>query len=219
MTNLKRWRLDISAYKNFDEYLKGMIRWHRCNYNKAKKNFQAYGCTTTLIEGDWTEYAERAEKLYSNVARQFQHRMFDLSYFKHVASHPNYKLLCAWYKEEMISAFLLEEEHTTMHNLCCGLDYKHSTPSYAYSYMHHVLFEHAIAAQKFTQVDVGFTADDAKKAIGFKPIPARMDFYAKNILLRKTLQTFSHICGATLNAEGKLRLGRPHSLPKIDSLA
>ncbi len=34
-----------------------------------------------------------------------------------------------------------------------GLDYQHSFANFAYSWMHYALFEHAIAAQKYQNIE------------------------------------------------------------------
>jgi predicted N-acyltransferase len=209
LSKLNRWRLDISPYQTFDDYVQSLARWHRCTYNKAKKNFFHYGCETTYIEGDWSEHAETVARLYGNTARNYNHCLFNEEYFREVAKHSDCSLLCALYKGEMISAFVLKDELPTMHSLCCGLDYKHSSESYTYSWMHYALLQHAITAKKYKILDVGFTADEAKKAIGFQLIPSRMDLYSRGKLTQAVLSAVARYFGATLSAEGKVKLFRP----------
>ncbi|MFC2049391.1 hypothetical protein ACFLR2_01805 [Chlamydiota bacterium] len=208
MTELIRWRLDISSYRSFDSYLGAMKRWHRSNYKNAQKHFFSAGCETSFIEGDWSEHAERVNQLYTNVARRYQHRLYTLPFFQEIAKHPDYKLLCAWFQGEMIGVIVLEEEMTTLHSLLCGLDYHHSSTSYAYSWMHYVLFEHVIGLQKYHNVDVGFSSDAAKKTIGFSPILSRMDIYSKGQITRKALEFFSRYVSATVTSDGKVKFGR-----------
>lgn len=206
ITGLTRWRLDISSFRSMDDYLKAMIRWHRCNYNKSKRHFLEYGCEISFIERDWSEYAEGVYHLYDNVAQRYSHRLYDLSFFQEIAKRPDYKLVCAWFEGKMIGVFVLQEELPTLHSIGAGLDYQHSSASYAYSWMHYALFEYAIAAQKYQNVDVGFNSDEAKKAIGFQPVLSRIDIYSKGRATRGMLKLFSRFFNATITPEAKLRI-------------
>ena len=205
ITNLIRWRLDISSYKSIDDYLKASIRWHRCNYVKSKRTFFNYGCEISIIEGDWSEHVERVYQLYTNVANRFRYFLYDLNFFQELAKCPDCKLLCAWFKGEMIGVFILQEESPTLHAVCCGLDYKHSSRSYAYSWMNYAFFEYAIAAQKYQNVDAGLSADEAKKTIGYKPVLTRMDIYSKGIT-GKLLSLLSKYTSATFTQNSRLKL-------------
>ncbi len=206
ITHLTRWRLDISSYRSIDDYLATSIRWHRCNYAKSKKNFLKYGCEISFIEEDWSEYAEHVYRLYDHVAERYHHRLYNLSFFQEIAKRPDYKLLCTWFEGKMIGVFVLQEEFPTLHSICAGLDYHHSSASYAYSWMHYALFDHAMASQKYQNVDVGFNSDEAKRAIGFKPIPSRIDIYSKGRITRGVLKVLSHFISATITPKAKLRL-------------
>jgi len=212
LSHLKRWRIDVSPYTSFDDYVNSMARWHRCTLNKSKKNFHAYGCETSYIEGDWSEHADVVAHLYGNVARNYSHCLFNVEYFREVARHPDSILLCAWYNGEMISAFVLHAEGSTLHSISCGLDYKHSSASYTYSWMHYALLNYAIVSKKYKIIDVGFTADEAKQSIGFQSIPSRMDLYSKGKLTRTVLKAFSRCCGATLSSQGKVKFIKPNGL-------
>lgn len=207
ITNLTRWHLDISSFRSMDDYLKSMIRWHRCNYNKSNKHFLDYGCEISFIERDWSEYAECVYQLYDNVARRYNHKLYNLAFFQEIAKRPDYKLVCAWFEGKMIGVFVLQEELPTLHSILSGLDYLHSSASYAYTWMHYALFEHAIAAQKYQNIDVGFNSDEAKKAIGFQPVLSRIDIYSKGRVTRWVLKVFSRFVNATITPEAKLKLG------------
>ena len=204
--NFTRWRLDISSYRSIDDYLAGSIRWHRCSYAKSKKNFLNYGCKISVIEGDWSEHVERVYRLYTKVAHRYKHWLYDLHFFQEIAKRPDYKLLCAWFEGEMIGVFVLQEEGPTLHSTCCGFDYQHSSASYAYTWMHYAFFDHAIAAQKYQNVDAGPSADEAKKSIGFKPILSRMDIYSKGRMTRGLLALIARFFRATITPEAKLKL-------------
>ena len=206
ITHLTRWRLDISSYRSIDDYLASLIRWHRCNYAKSQKNFFKYGCEISFIEEDWSEYVEEVYRLYDNVARRYHHKLYDFPFFREIAKRPDYKLVCAWFEKKMIGVFVLQEELPTLHSICAGLDYQHSSPSYAYSWMHYALFEHAIITRKYQNIDVGFNSDQAKRAIGFEPIPSRIDIYSKGKVTRGFLKLFSHFTSATITPEAKLQL-------------
>lgn len=206
VTQLIRWRLDISSYRSIDDYLDASIRWHRCNYAKSKKSFFDYGCTISFIEKDWSEYAEHVYRLYDNVAKRYQHKLYNLSFFQEIAKRPDYKLVCAWFEGKMIAVFILQEELPTLHSIGAGLDYQHSSACYAYSWMHYALFDHAINAQKYQNIDVGFNSDEAKRTIGFKPIPSRIDIYSKGRMTRGVLKMFSSFVSATITREAKLKL-------------
>ena len=205
ITNLKRWRLDISSYRSMDDYLNGMIRWHRCNYTKSEKTFNNYGCKVTISEGDWSEYADEAYRLYANVAHRYGDWLYDLHFFRSIAKRPDYKLMCAWLGDEMIGIFVLQEELPTLHSICVGFDYHHSSACYAYSWMHYVMIKYAIESGKYQQVDVGMTADDSKKTIGFKPVASCIDVYSKSRVTRGFLRTASRFITSTIHADAKLK--------------
>ena len=206
VTHLTRWRLDIASYRTIEDYLSAAIRWHRCNYAKSKKNFLNYGCEIRFHEEDWSEYTQNVYHLYDLVAQRYHHGLYDLSFFQEIAKRPDYKLLSAWFEGKMIAVFVLQEELPTLHAICAGLDYQHSTASYAYSWMHYVLFEHAITTQKYQAVDVGFNSDEAKRIIGLQPIPSRIDIYTKGRVIHHTLKFLSYFVSATITSESKLKL-------------
>ena len=205
ISNITRWGLDIYQYQSLDDFLNRTIRWHRCNYKKSKKKFLDYGCETTFIEGDWSEYAEQAFQLYLKVAQKFDYWLYDLNFFQEIAKRPDYKLLCAWFKGEMVAVFVLQEELPTLHFLCCGLDYQHSTNSYAYTWMNYALFEYAIPRKKYKHLDAGLSADESKKAIGYQPIPSRMDIYSKG-LVHHVLRGISRFFKASITPNANVKL-------------
>lgn len=206
ITNFKRWGLDISSYTSMKDYLENTARWHRCNYAKSKKTFLHYGCEVTFVEEDWSRYVESVHKLYANVSHRYSHWLYDIHFFHEIAKRPDYKLLCAWFEGTMIGVFVLQEEFSTLHSICCGFDYHHSTVSYAYSWMHYAFLDYAISAQKYQNVNVGLSADDAKKTIGFKPTSSKMDIYSKGKMTSGLLKIISRFFNPTITPESKLKL-------------
>lgn len=205
ITNIKRWRMDVSLFKTGDDYFNKIKRWHRCNYIKSEKIFKEYGCTTSLVEGDWSEHADTIYSLYANVANRYGDWLYNRTFFQEIAKRPDYKLLCAWYDGKIIGAFVLQEEQTTLHSTCCCLDYFHSSNSYAYTWMHYALINECIAKQKYANIDVGITADEAKKAIGFVPIQSNMDIYSRGLATQCFLRLVSRYISATITSESKLK--------------
>lgn len=203
--NFNRWRLDIAPYSSVEEYHKSLIRWHRCNYAKSQKLFTNYGCRLAFIEGDWSEHVEDVNRLYNNVAKRYGHWLYDLNFFREIATRPDYSLLCAWFEGEMIGVFVLEDEKPTLHSILCGFDYHHSSASYAYSWMHYALIDQAISVQKFESIDVGLSADEAKKAIGFKPVPTRLDLYCKGKVVGEVMRSFSRFFSTSITPQQKLK--------------
>jgi hypothetical protein len=206
INEFKRWRIDISSYSSFNQYVRSLIRWHRCNYTKSEKTFRNYGCEVTLIEEDWTRHVDTVYRLYNKVALRHTDKLYDLKFFQEAAKRNDYKLLCAWYEGEMIGMFLLQDEMPTLHSTCCGFDYDHSSASYAYTWLHYALIQRAIEAKKYQFVDIGLTADESKKAIGFKSIPARMDIYANGFITRGLLRAASSLVTATITPDSSLKL-------------
>lgn len=212
ITEFQRWRLNISPYKSFEEYCAAMKRWHHTNYLKSEKIFKDYGCEVSFVESNWSHLVEEVYALYKNVAKRHGDQLYDLNFFQTAAKRDDYRLICAWFEGKMIGMFLLVEEVPTLHSICCGLDYNHSSESCAYSWLHYALIEHAINAKKYINVDVGLTADDSKRRIGFEAIPARMDIYSRGIISRNVLRAVSKLFSAKINSEGKLKFGfSPHS--------
>lgn len=207
ITQLKRWRLDISTYSSFEDYYSSLIRWHRCNYLNSQKNFKKYGCEVSIIEGDWSEYAETVYRLYSNVAEKHYNRLYELNFFQIAAKRDDYKLICAWFEGEMIGMFVLQEELPTLHSICCGFQYVHSSKCYAYSWLHYELIRYAIETKKYHTVDVGMTADESKRMIGFKPISCCMDVYAKSSILHGFFRAASMFITARITPDSQLKYG------------
>lgn len=206
ISEFKRWRLEIGSFSSFEDYLSHLKRWHHCNYAKSKKIFEQYGTTCAIIEDDWTPYVDEVYKLYYNVALKHGEKLYDLNFFKQAAKRGDYKLVCAWFEREMVAMFVLQEELPTLHSICCGLDYNHSTKSYAYSWLNYALISHAIETKKYQFIDIGLTADDSKRIIGFQPISSRMDIYSKGVLTRSFLQLASKVVCAHINPEGQLKV-------------
>lgn len=206
ITQIIRWRLEITAYSTFEEFLNSSKRWHRCNYKKSKRIFEDYGATVSLIEDDWTRYAEEAYALYSNVAKHHNDQLYDLSFFRTAAKRGDHSLICAWFEGKMVGMFVLQKECKILHSICCGMDYNHSTKCYVYSWLSYELIRHTIESQKFTTIDVGMSANDSKEAIGFKPIPSRMDIYARGRLGHYFLKGLSRFVTATITSDAKLKI-------------
>lgn len=164
INGLNRWHLALSSYRSIEECITCMERWHRWNYKKSKQKFDAHGCTIKIIQNDWSEHAQTVNRLYLNVAQHYHHWIYDQHFFTEAAKRSDYSLLTAWYKKEMIGVFVLQEEPPILHSTCCGLNYEHSTPSYAYSWMHYALIDHTISQRKFNMVNVGpYRSNPCKK--------------------------------------------------------
>ena len=204
ITDILRWRLDITRYSTFEQFLDSLKRWHRCNYKKSKKMFEEYGATVTFIDENWSCYAEEVYTLYSNVAAQHEDKLYDLSFFQTVAERGDYPLICAWFQGKMIGMFVLQKEPNTLHSICCGMDYYHSTKCYGYSWLNFELIRYAIQSKKYTTVDVGLSANSSKEVIGFKAIPCRMDIYARGIFGHYLLRGLSRFIRATITTEGQM---------------
>lgn len=200
-----RWRLDITPYGSFEELIYSRIRWSRNNYKKTEKIFNDYGGKVTFIEEDWTHLVPKVYELYRNVAKRHGDKLYDIHFFTKTAKRKDYKLLCAWFEEKLIGMSLLQEELPTLHSTCCGLDYEHSSKSYAYSWMHYQLLRHAMESNKYHNVDIGLTADEFKKMIGFEPVSVRMDIYSKGLITRNLLKFASLFISASITSEGKLK--------------
>jgi len=202
--HLTRWRTDISPYQTFDQWLNSLIRWHRCNYLKSLKNFENHGCRTVHYTGDWSDQAQDAYELYFNVVKGHGDRLYDRTFFQAIAKHSDYHLLTAWHEDKMIGCFVLLDEPPYYHCICCGMDYNHSSKSYMYSWLSYELCRLAINSKKYTHVDVGMTADEAKHQIGFTPIPSRMDLYAKGFLTHHFLRLASKFVSATIDSQAQM---------------
>lgn len=207
VSNFMRWRVNIAPYRTFEEFINSRIRWNRCNYAKSQKVFNEYGCEVTLLTDDWSKHADVAYQLYENVARRHGDKLYDIHFFREAAKRKDYPLLCAWYQGQMIAHFLLVDEEPTLHSTCCGMDYQHSSKSYAYSWMHYELIRSAIESGKYQSVDVGLTADECKKSIGFEPVISSMDIYSNGLVTRNTLKLASMISHATITPAAKLKFG------------
>ncbi len=206
ITNLKRWRLDISQFSSFTNYLQKMKRKHYMRYNETKKTFTDYGAKISLIEGDWSQYVDMFYPLYMKVAEKHGTQLYDINFFRMVAKNSSYKLLCAWYNNLLIGALVLVDEQPVFHSICCGLDYEHSKNSQAYSQLHYEFIRLAIESKKYTIADVGITADQAKSNLDFQPVSACMDIWVHNRCIRPLLRGLSSIMSATINSKAKLEL-------------
>jgi predicted N-acyltransferase len=204
--DFNRWRLDIQGYKTLADFLKDCKSAQRNKFKKSKKVFFQYGCTTEYIEKDWSHYASQVYKLYSNVAERHGNWLYDLTFFEECAKREDYSLLIVWHEGEMIAMGVLQKEHTTLHSICGGFDYVHSSPCYAYSWLNYLFIELAIVSGRYKEIDVGITANIAKKNIGYKPVPSRLDVYSKSLITRGILSAISPFIHTTFDTNGKLEL-------------
>lgn len=203
-TNLKRWRLDISRYRSFEDFIMSSKRWYRCTYEKAAKLFKNYGCSTSIIENDWSEYAKEAYQLYANVASKHGNWIFDLNFFETLAKRGDSKLFCAWYEDKMIAVFVVQPELSVLHSIVCGLDYIHSRPSFCYSWLHYLVIKYGIE-KKYKIIEAGMTEDRSKGAIGFEAIPCSLDIHSKGMIVAPILRFISKFTSATITSDAKVK--------------
>lgn len=206
IANVTRWRLDISDQDSFMGYLQKMKRKHYVRYEETQKAFTKYGATLSIIEGDWSQYADEVHKLYLKVAEKHGTQMYDLDFFHTIAKRSDYKLMCAWYDKSLIGALVMVDEQPVFHSMVCGLDYSHSKNSHTYAQMHYEFIRFAIESKKFNLADVGITANDAKSMLDFEPVKSSMDVFAHGWFLRNFLRMMSYFFTATINAKARLEL-------------
>lgn len=206
ITNVNRWRLDISHHSSFVGYLQKMKRKHYTRFDETQKTFANYGAKISVIEEDWSQYAEEVYKLYLNVAERHGKQLYDLNYFRMIAKQSQFKLICAGFEDHLIGALVIVDEQPILHSMCCGLDYNHSKNSHAYAYMHYEFIRLAIESKKFSIADVGITANDAKSMLDFQPVSACMDVIAHRWHLRALLRMVSFFVSATINPQARLAL-------------
>jgi len=175
------------------------------NYEKSEKLFTGYGGSVEYIEGDWTEYVPQIYQLYANVAERHGEWLYDLNFFKDIAKRSDYKLLLAWFDQEIIGMTVLQEEPPTLHSICCGFDYLHSSKSYTYSRLNYAFIEEGIKLKKFKNIDAGMTADQSKQNIGYESVPVCLDIYCKNKVIRWILCGLSYVLEASITPSGKLK--------------
>lgn len=201
--DLRQWAMDLTPFKTFDDYLHHLNYKQRYNHQRTDECFAQQGCKVNVIDGDWSEYADRAYALYHHVASKYT-QIFDIDFFRTIAKLPNYKLICAWCDQKLIGAIVTVEEGTTIHSMVCGLDYLYSKRSFTYSKLHYEFIRHAIASGRFKSADVGVTADQAKKTLGFSPTPAIVEITAKNRLIRGVLRLANTLLRVSINAKNQV---------------
>lgn len=206
ITNLSRWRLDISSFKSFASYLQKMNRKHYTRFSDTQETFKKYGAKISVIEKDWSEHVDTLYPLYIKVATKHGTQLYDIDWFRAIAKLSDYKLICAWHEDALIGALVLIDEQPIFHSICCGLDYDHSSKSHAYSQLHYEFIRLAIESNKFTIADIGPTANEAKACLDFKPVSCCMDVWAHNRLIRGVLRLLSTFMSATINSQAKLKL-------------
>lgn len=205
INSLQRWRLESSQFDSFLDYVNQLNHKHYHNFAHAQKIFDHYGATISCIEGDWSECAEDVYKLYTKVATKHGAKLYDCEFFRLIAKRKDYKLIYAQYQGTIIGAIVFVEEPPTMHSMCCGLDYMHSTKSFAYSKMHYEFIRLAIE-KKFTYADVGVTADQSKRILGFQPVPTAIDLCVHHWLLRSLLRFTKCFMAASITPEAKIKI-------------
>lgn len=204
ITNLRRWRLDVSTYHTFDEFLQKMKPKLYKRYEETQKLFQAYGATLSVIEGDWSQYAETVYKLYLNVAKKNGAQLYDLNFFRLMAEQKDYPLMCIWYKGDLVSAIVMVDEAPIIHSAICALDYEHSKNTRAYTQLHYQIIRLGIESKKYSIVDVGITADKPKSLMSYRPVSSCMDVSSRSFLIKRFLRFLSRFASATINAQNKL---------------
>jgi predicted N-acyltransferase len=206
INNLTRWRLNLAAYSSFDDFLQKIKRSHFRKYRETLKTFAHYGTTLSLIEDDWSQHADVVYQLYLKVAKRHGKALYDLNFFRTIAKLKEYKLLCVWREDAIVSALVIIDEEPVLHSMVCCLDYEHSKKCHAYSRMHYELIRLGIESKKYAMIDIGLTADKAKSLMDFQPISSRMDIYAQNVMLKAILRMLSRFTMATINEQSKFEL-------------
>lgn len=204
--NLTRWRMHLSQYDSFSDFLTKIKRKNYSSYRRTLKTFENYGATLSLIEEDWSQHAEIAFHLYENVAEKHGAQLYDVDFFRSIAKLDQYKLLCAWFNGSLIGMLVLIDEGNTFHSMVCGFDYNHSRKSYSYSRLHYEFIRLAIDAKKYTIADIGLTADTAKSLMDFQPVMTCIDISVRNRLIKKVLRMVSRFVTSTINEQSKLQL-------------
>ena len=202
---LTQWELDLSSLKSFDDYLERLNYKQRYNYSRTEKCFGDHGCKITVIEGDWSDYCDRAYELYHNVAGKYM-QIYDRGFFRAVAKLPAYKLICAWHGPELIGTLVMIEEVSTVHSMLCGLDYVHSKKSFTYSKLHYEFIRQAIVASKYKVADMGVTADSAKKTLGLSPRPAVIDIFVRNRFFSSLMRLAQLFLRISIDSDNAVRV-------------
>lgn len=205
ITNLTRWRVNVSRFETFTGYLNHMKSKHYTRYTRTQRKFTAYGAKLSLVDGDWSPYAEAFFRLYLKVAKKHGTLLYDLNYFLLMAKQGNSKLLCVHYEGSLIGGLVILEEHSVFHSMCCGVDYDHSKTCMAYSWMHYEFIRIAIEAKRFTVADVGLTADQAKSMLDFEPVSVCLDVKARSPVLKGLLHAVSPFISATIGSNGRFK--------------
>lgn len=206
ITQLRRWRVDISRFNTFEDFLNSLSKKHFGGFLKSKKKFESNGATVEYMES-WVDHVDEAYALYRHIAKKHGEQLYDIRYFEELAKKNECHLLCAWLEGKMIGMTVLFDELPTLHSMCGGLDYTCSSKCYTYSWLHFEIIRKAIESKKYTSVDVGLTADEAKASIGFKPALSRMDIYSKGRMTRGILKMAARLFTASITPESKLKFG------------
>lgn len=204
--HIKRWRMSITEFKTFDDYVASLKSNYKKNYLNTQKAYASYGASMTFYAGDWSEQVEVVYQLYLNVAKRRGAQLYDLDFFRYIAKTSGYQLLCVWHQDIMISMLILFDEAPVYHSMLVGFDYEHSKNIHAYSLIHYELIKRAIASGKHSVIDVGITADKAKAMMNFKPVNVSMDVSAKNILVKGLLRFARRFIDARINEQSRLVL-------------
>lgn len=204
--NMTRWRLNLSQYDSFMDFLQKIKRKNFSAYRRTLKTFDHYGTTLSLIEEDWSSYADIAFELYQNVAQRHGAQLYDLDFFRRIATLKPYQLLCAWYHGQLIGMLVLINEAPVLHSMVCGFDYHHSKASYAYSRLHYEFIRLAFENKNYTMADIGMTADTAKSLMDFKPVVTCIEVSIKNRVIKQVIRFFSRFVTSTINDQSKLEV-------------
>lgn len=206
ITGCTRWEIDTSQYATFNDYLEAMNAKHYKQYCKTENIFNESGAKVMCVEGDWSEYVEDVFQLYEKIAEKHGARLYDKSFFQMISKQNHYKLICAWFQDEMIGMSVVIDNPPLLQAVCGGLDYKHSKQLHAYSKLNYEFIRLAIESKKFTKADNGMTGDEAKKSLGFKPIPTSFAISSPRPFVRGILSFLSTFIKATITSEGKMKL-------------
>lgn len=227
--NIRRWRLNIASFASFTDFLQKMNPRIYKKYLETQKVFNESGSRVSVINNDWSQYADSVYQLYRNVAKRNGAQLYDLIFFRKIAQHPSYKLMCLWHKDTLIGtkdtligALVMVDEAPTFHSAICAFDYDHSKKCRAYSIMHYEFLRIAFNEKnKYTTADIGITADKAKSLMGYHPVLSCMEVSARNWFLMLILRSISRFIMLSVNSDAELewRFKRFQLFPtKIKSL-
>lgn len=166
-----RYLIDLSPYRDFEEYVAGLSRDGRQEMRRQLRKFEQEGGNATVLRPDQTDLAEAVRLCNLTSARNGTPHYYDLEIFTRFLETCGdlISIVSVQIKEQQVAVVICLNEPGRIHMWAGGVVYEHSAFS-PYTLMFAASVRHAFA-QGITLIEAGRTNPRIKGRLGCHPKP------------------------------------------------